>query len=186
VVQLSPLLVALLLPAHVLAAGGERDSDGDGLSDLDEARVYRTDSQLADTDTDGLPDGLEIERYWTDPLAADSDGDGYLDGVEVRLNTDPAEAGSHPAPRFSTWMATASATGASGSWVPIRSAWTVISTASGIATKSNGISPTRHWWTATATVPGMVKRCGRAAIPRTPATGPSTRPQFFQNRQPMW
>lgn len=76
-----------------------QDSDGDGLTDLEEARIYKTDSQFADTDTDGLADGLEVNEYWTLPLVADTDGDGYLDGIEVRLGSDPAEAGSQPDPQ---------------------------------------------------------------------------------------
>lgn len=72
------------------------DSDGDGLTDLEEAREYKTDSQFADTDTDGLADGLEVNQYWTLPLVADTDGDTFIDGVEVRLGTDPTEPASYP------------------------------------------------------------------------------------------
>lgn len=72
------------------------DSDGDGLSDLAEARIYKTDSQLADTDTDGLADGLEVHEYWTLPLVIDTDGDTFSDGVEVRLGTDPTDNESFP------------------------------------------------------------------------------------------
>jgi len=75
------------------------DSDGDGLTDLEEARQYKTDSQLADTDTDGLADGLEVNQYWTLPLVADTDGDTFIDGVEVRLGTDPTEADDRPTPQ---------------------------------------------------------------------------------------
>ena len=74
------------------------DSDGDGLTDLEEARQYKTDSQLADTDTDGLNDGAEVNEYWTLPLVADTDGDTFLDGIEVRLGTDPTESDSRPGP----------------------------------------------------------------------------------------
>jgi hypothetical protein len=76
--------------------GGEIDSDGDGLSDLAEARIHKTDSQLADTDTDGLADGLEVNEYWTLPLVVDTDGDTFSDGVEVRLGTDPTDNESFP------------------------------------------------------------------------------------------
>lgn len=72
------------------------DSDGDGLTDIDEARIYKTDSQFADTDTDGLADGLEVNEYWTLPLVADTDGDTFIDGIEVRLGTDPTESSSFP------------------------------------------------------------------------------------------
>lgn len=72
------------------------DSDGDGLTDLEEARIYRTDPQFADTDTDGLADGLEVDEYWTLPLVVDTDGDQFIDGVEVRLGTDPTDISSFP------------------------------------------------------------------------------------------
>jgi len=83
----------------VVVAEEYEDSDGDGLTDIDEARIYRTDSQLSDTDLDGLNDGDEVEKYWTLPLIDDTDGDGYLDGVEVRLGFDPTEAGNKPDPK---------------------------------------------------------------------------------------
>jgi hypothetical protein len=91
-------LILIFTPCFV-TAGKNIDSDGDGLTDIEESRVYKTDPQLADTDTDGLSDGDEINKYWTLPLVADTDGDGFLDGVEVRLHTDPLEATSHPDPQ---------------------------------------------------------------------------------------
>ncbi len=42
------------------------DADGDGLSDWDEANIYRTSSYLRDTDSDGVPDNTEIANQ-TDP-----------------------------------------------------------------------------------------------------------------------
>lgn len=50
--------------------GGERDTDGDLLSDADEMTTYSTDLNLFDTDGDGLTDGLEILRG-TNPKAPD-------------------------------------------------------------------------------------------------------------------
>jgi thiol-disulfide isomerase/thioredoxin len=66
------------------------DTDGDGISDGDEAAVG-TDPTLDDTDGDGLLDGEE-EGVGTDPTNADSDGDGLDDGAEVEAGTDPANA----------------------------------------------------------------------------------------------
>ncbi len=64
-------------------------TDGDGLSDADEA-MLGTDPMDADTDNDGLTDGEEVNELGTSPLLADSDADGVPDGVEVRaLGTDP-------------------------------------------------------------------------------------------------
>lgn len=94
------LLIAFYLAGFAVAADQDDgvDSDGDGLTDHEEAWQYKTDSQLADTDTDGLTDGQEVNEYWTLPLVADTDGDKFIDGIEVRLGTDPLEAGSHPIP----------------------------------------------------------------------------------------
>lgn len=85
------------------------DSDGDGLSDVDEEQVYGTDPLLADSDGDGLADGAEV-TFWAADWSADADGDGrrnvldpdadndgVLDGAEVDAGTDPTDPTSHPA-----------------------------------------------------------------------------------------
>ena len=64
------------------------DSDGDGLTDEQEAPLG-TDSQNPDTDGDGLFDGEEINAYHTNPLNPDTDGDTYRDGDEVRAGYNP-------------------------------------------------------------------------------------------------
>ncbi len=55
------------------------DLDGDGISNLREATVTRTDPHRADTDGDGLADGAEFATG-TDPLDPDSDDDSIRDG----------------------------------------------------------------------------------------------------------
>ncbi len=71
---------------------GERDSDGDGLTDKQELEIG-TDPNNPDTDDDGLSDGEEVLRRNTDPLNPDSDGDLLTDGAEVlEHNTDPLNA----------------------------------------------------------------------------------------------
>lgn len=73
--------------------GVDGDSDGDGLSDVEEAQVHGTDPDVADSDADGLVDGHELYATGTDPLDDDSDGDGLRDGEEVlRHDTDPGRA----------------------------------------------------------------------------------------------
>lgn len=67
-----------------------RDSDGDGLSDAEEA-LLGTDPGVPDTDRDGLADGEEL-MVGTDPLLSDTDEDGIPDGDEDRLLTDPVLA----------------------------------------------------------------------------------------------
>ena len=47
------------------------DSDGDGIPDEVERRVYGTSPSRADTDGDGIPDAVEIVGG-TDPLVADT------------------------------------------------------------------------------------------------------------------
>ncbi len=66
------------------------DTDGDGLSDLDEAR-HGSDPRIADTDGDGLSDAEEVARG-TDPANQDSDGDGLSDGWEVAHGLNPLSA----------------------------------------------------------------------------------------------
>jgi hypothetical protein len=81
----------------ILVSCGERgaiDSDGDGISDLDESdgglTGYVTDPNDLDTDDDFLDDDYEIYVSGTDPTNADSDGDGLPDGYEVGfLPTNP-------------------------------------------------------------------------------------------------
>lgn len=68
------------------------DSDGDGLSDADEAGIG-TSARKPDTDNDGLFDREEVETYRTNPLNPDSDSDGYLDGEEVSNGYDPNGSG---------------------------------------------------------------------------------------------
>ena len=66
------------------------DSDGDGLTDGEEVRVYGTNPLNPDTDGDGLTDGDEVHKYHTNPRLADTDGDGLTDGDEVKkYHTDP-------------------------------------------------------------------------------------------------
>ena len=61
------------------------DTDGDGLSDADELRIYHTDPRLLDTDGDGLSDFAEIKTWHTNPLQADTDGDTLNDYDEVMI-----------------------------------------------------------------------------------------------------
>lgn len=105
-------------PAPPAEAPPDADGDGDGLYDVDERDVYRTDPANPDTDGDGRGDGEEVylgtdprtadgapdrsdsdgdglydddetNVYGTDPANPDTDGDGTSDGEEVYLGTDP-------------------------------------------------------------------------------------------------
>ena len=69
-----------------------KDTDGDGLTDGDEVKVYKTDPLNPDTDFDGLKDGDEVFIYKTDPLKRDTDGGGVSDGHEVLVDkTNPLD-----------------------------------------------------------------------------------------------
>ncbi len=77
------------VPVVYSVAGGDIDSDGDGLTD-DEERQLGTDPFNPDTDGDGLDDGDEVNIHKTNPLQADTDLDGLSDGAEVLVySTDP-------------------------------------------------------------------------------------------------
>ncbi|HLD28680.1 MAG TPA: hypothetical protein VJB67_03625 [Patescibacteria group bacterium] len=69
------------------------DTDSDGLTD-DEEKQLGTDKQKYDTDGDGLNDYAEVRLYLTDPNNSDTDGDGYGDGKEVVNGYDPKIPGS--------------------------------------------------------------------------------------------
>jgi hypothetical protein len=85
------------------------DTDGDGLSNIEELDHYGTDPSVADTDGDGMNDGDEV-NFWTEDgwdadddcdglvnlLDLDSDADGLGDGVEVHYNFDPSDPVSRP------------------------------------------------------------------------------------------
>ena len=68
-----------------------KDTDGDGLPDIQENDTYDTNWQEEDTDGDGLTDGEEVEDHGTDPLLYDTDSDSLSDGEEVTLGTDPTD-----------------------------------------------------------------------------------------------
>ena len=60
-----------------------KDTDGDGLTDGDEVKTYKTNPLNPDTDFDGLKDGEEVLTYKTNPLDRDTDKGGVADGHEV-------------------------------------------------------------------------------------------------------
>jgi hypothetical protein len=75
------------------------DTDGDGLSDSDEAG-WGTDPDNPDSDGDGMSDGDEVANGY-DPLDADEDLDGVLDGLDDWdgdgvTNQDELAAGDFP------------------------------------------------------------------------------------------
>ena len=61
----------------------KNDTDGDGINDYLEVKVFKTDPTFFNVDTDGdkIPDVLEVMYYGTDPNNVDTDGDGKWDGI---------------------------------------------------------------------------------------------------------
>ncbi|MCX6780733.1 MAG: hypothetical protein NT003_01300 [Candidatus Magasanikbacteria bacterium] len=81
------------IPTPVLpTADTQKDSDKDGLTDVQEAKLG-IDPNNPDTDGDGLTDGAEVNIWGTDPLKKDTDGDGYTDGQEVLNGYNPKGPG---------------------------------------------------------------------------------------------
>lgn len=73
------------------------DSDDDGLSDAEEvAYVPPLNPAARDTDGDTLTDGDELSVYHSDPHLADTDSDGLTDGFEVSVGSSPIK--DEPAP----------------------------------------------------------------------------------------
>ena len=68
------------------------DADGDGLSYTAEIELG-TDPFNPDTDGDGLVDGIEVRVYGSDPLDVDTDDDTYQDNHEVIEGTSPTNRG---------------------------------------------------------------------------------------------
>jgi hypothetical protein len=83
------LAITLALAPLVAAQPSRPDGDGDGLVDVDETGIYRTDPFAADTDGDNLVDDDEVNVYGTSPDNSDTDEDGRPDGPEVAEGTDP-------------------------------------------------------------------------------------------------
>lgn len=104
-----------------MSVNGIRDTDRDGLRNIDELLVYHTNLEDTDTDRDGMPDDWELiyglnpldpsdaaldpdgdmltnlEEFSnsTNPLEPDTDGDGLNDGEEVLVHgTDPINTDS--------------------------------------------------------------------------------------------
>lgn len=70
------------------------DQDRDGLTNLQEFELG-TNPVDRDTDGDGLRDGDEANVYTTNPLLSDSDADRIPDGIEVQTRTEPLNPASY-------------------------------------------------------------------------------------------
>jgi len=61
-----------------------------------EEAALGTDPTKIDTDGDGLTDREEVKVFFTDPRNPDTDGDGFTDGVEVKNGYNPKGPGKLP------------------------------------------------------------------------------------------
>lgn len=113
--DLFPLEASATAPRGGVTCGsGSRDSDGDGLTDAEEASgsanvafgTRPTDPDDPDSDGDGLTDGQEVSGVRnvsfgtepSDPNRADTDGGGVPDGEEVGRGTDPNDEADDSGP----------------------------------------------------------------------------------------
>ena len=65
------------------------DSDGDGIPDVVEERVYQTNPHKADTSGDGLSDWEKVYHYDLNPHVRDTAGDGVDDAEKILSGVDP-------------------------------------------------------------------------------------------------
>jgi hypothetical protein len=80
--HVNPTTVNMTNHKNVTAFFVAQDTDGDGLTDEEERRVF-TNPYYVDTDDDGLSDYEEVEVKKTDPRNPDTDGDGVNDGNDL-------------------------------------------------------------------------------------------------------
>ncbi|TSA46537.1 hypothetical protein D4R52_00350 [bacterium] len=87
------------------AADLNKDTDKDGLTDTDEAKLG-TSATNPDTDGDGVADGDEVHVYASDPLLLDSNANGYDDGQEIANGYSPVlkSADKATADIIQTWQ----------------------------------------------------------------------------------
>jgi hypothetical protein len=71
------------------------DTDGDGLTDVEEIGTYGTNPDTYDTDGDTVSDYLEAKNGYSDPFNPDTDGDGYNDSERFD-GYDPRDPTSYP------------------------------------------------------------------------------------------
>ena len=75
------------------------DPDDDGLTNTEELALG-SNAHLMDTDGDGLSDYDEARVHGTNPVMADSDGDGVSDLLELMAGTNPMDPASALLPRM--------------------------------------------------------------------------------------
>lgn len=79
----------------VLTEAAQKDTDGDGLIDGEEA-LRGTDPNRRDTDGDGLSDFEEAHSYCTDPLKTSTDGETQDAAWVAARQQEASDAGQRP------------------------------------------------------------------------------------------
>lgn len=92
--EANPNAILNVIYTPAAAPPDDTDSDGDGLSDAQEAELG-TDPANPDTDEDGLFDVAEVAAG-TDPTLYDTDGDGFGDNAEAVNGSNPTDPTSVP------------------------------------------------------------------------------------------
>ena len=89
------IIFILLFVAIPVFANDLSDMDSDGVPDIDEINIYKTDPGNADTDGDGYSDWLELNNGFSPHSKevitlekADTDSDGLSDRMELKFGTD--------------------------------------------------------------------------------------------------
>lgn len=80
--------------SNPLVKDSDKDFDGDGLSNYDEIKVYKTSAMFKDTDFDELSDYEEVITHKTNPNQLDTDEDGLSDSQEIKIGLNPLIANS--------------------------------------------------------------------------------------------
>ncbi len=103
-------------PVDYQTISDNNDSDGDGVSDIDET-ANGTDVNNSDSDGDGLTDAEELAAG-TNPLLVDSDGDGIDDFTEWKIAfSDPNIADFNGTSTTLGTIPGNSSTASSGAWI---------------------------------------------------------------------
>ena len=82
----------VLATFNEVTAGSTTDTDGDGIPDIMEQKVYGTNPSKADSSGDGISDWEKVFHYDLNPRVRDTSGDGIDDDEKIAAGVDPRVA----------------------------------------------------------------------------------------------